>query len=328
MSGTVLVIDDSPELLAVVAARLKPEGYRVLTSPDWQFGLEQAVTEQPDLVLLDVDMPDQSGLDVCRRLKSDPRTSAIPVIFLTAHDDVNVKVHGFDLGASDYITKPFHPAELRARVRSAIRTKLAIEDLDEQARVDALTGLFNRREFDRLLAANTARALRENRNLSLVIVDLDHFKSLNDRFGHAFGDLVLRSVGALIARSVRTGDAACRYGGEEIALILPNASSSSAVDVANRIRQGLRSLAFLPKGDAVVVTASFGVADLSDIGAIGSGMAQVALGSLGQALTEAADQALYAAKREGRDRVTQFAAAGVAAAIVPAAVDQSARRAG
>ena len=92
MSGTVLVIDDSPELLAVVAARLKPEGYRVLTSPDWLYGLEQAVSEQPDLVLLDVDMPDQSGLDVCRRLKSDPRTSAIPVIFLTAHDDVNVKV--------------------------------------------------------------------------------------------------------------------------------------------------------------------------------------------------------------------------------------------
>ena len=133
MTGTVLVVDDSPEVLAVVAARLKPEGYRTLVAQNWELGLDLALEVQPDVILLDVEMPDVSGLDLCRRLKADARTSAIPIIFLTAHDDVNLKVHSLDLGAADYVTKPFHAAELRARLRVAIRSKRVHDDLGIRA---------------------------------------------------------------------------------------------------------------------------------------------------------------------------------------------------
>lgn len=299
MAETILVIDDSPEVLAVVTARLRPEGYRVLTAADWQVGMELAASDQPDVILLDVNMPDQSGLDVCRRLKADPLTSAIPVIFLTASDDVAVKVHGFDLGAADYVTKPFHPAELRARVRVAIRTKHVHDDLDELARLDGLTGLRNRRQFDQLLAAEIPKALHAQRSLSLVLVDLDHFKNLNDQFGHAFGDAVLRAVGGILAKGVRAGDYACRYGGEELAVILPGAPASAAADVAGRLRAAIAALSFQPKGMPVTVTASFGVAEVSDV--------LLNVGSAApMALVEAADEALYAAKRDGRNRVVTF----------------------
>jgi len=297
MTGTVLVIDDSPEVLAVVAARLRPEGYRTLVASTWELGLDLAADAQPDLILLDVEMPEMSGLDVCRRLKANPRTSSIPVIFLTAHDDVALKVHSFDLGAADYMTKPFHPAELRARVRVALRAKRVHDDLGERARLDGLTGLLNRRELDRILAAELAG--RGPRDLSLVLVDLDRFKGLNDSFGHAFGDAVLREVGGLLALSVRAGDFACRYGGEEFALILPATDGNAACEVANRVRTSVRAIPFSPTGQPVTVTASFGVAAVSALPRRES-MVEPA------ALIDAADVALYAAKRQGRDRVVVY----------------------
>lgn len=299
MLGTVLVIDDSPEVLAVVAARLRPEGYRVLIAPDWTTGLDIAVELRPDLILLDLEMPEQNGLDVCRRLKVDPRTSSIPVIFLTACHDVEMKVHGFDLGAADYVTKPFHPAELRARVRVAVKAKQQSDDLDERARVDALTGLFNRREFDALLAKEITAASRNGGDLALLLFDLDHFKTLNDSHGHAFGDTVLQESGRLLMRSVRSGDHACRYGGEELAVIMPRIAVGAAIEAATRIASALRSLPFRPGADFVSVTASVGVASLQEV-------SRCTGSSNSAALLDAADTALYAAKRTGRDRVVGF----------------------
>lgn len=300
MTGTVLVVDDSPEVLAVVAARLKPEGYRTLVAQTWELGLDLALEVQPDAILLDVEMPEVSGLDLCRRLKADARTSAIPIIFLTAHDDVNLKVHSLDLGATDYVTKPFHAAELRARLRAAIRSKRLQDDLGLRARVDSLTGLLNRRELDRILGSEMMHATRPGgRELSLVLMDVDRFKHVNDSFGHAFGDLVLKSIGALVASAVRGGDFACRFGGEEIALVLPATSSAAAADVAARVRLAVRELPFSPAGAPFVVTSSFGVASTTDV------IAQAGSADA-DALVRAADVALYAAKRSGRDRVAIY----------------------
>lgn len=300
MSGTVLVVDDSPEVLAVVAARLKPEGYRTLVAQTWELGLDLALESQPDVILLDVEMPEVSGLDLCRRLKSDARTSGIPIIFLTAHDDVNLKVHSLDLGATDYVTKPFHAAELRARLRVAIRSKRVNDDLGTRARVDGLTGLLNRRELDRILSSEILHATKPGgRELSLVLMDIDRFKHVNDSFGHAFGDLVLRSVGALVASAIRGGDFACRFGGEEIALVLPATTAAAAADVATRIRLGIRDLSFSPAGEPFIVTSSFGVASTAEVVAP-DGSADA------DALVRAADVALYAAKRGGRDRVMVY----------------------
>jgi two-component system cell cycle response regulator len=292
----VLAVDDSPEVHELLEVRLRPEGLHLVTASSYDEGLKLAREILPDLILLDVDMPEHSGLDLCRRLKDDPMTSNIPVIFLTGSSEVETKVHGFDLGAIDYVTKPFHPAELRARVRAALRMKRSQDLLTQKAQVDALTGLRNRAHMDERLTAEVAGATRSGRPLSLVMLDLDHFKHLNDAFGHPFGDLVLQRVGDLLARSVRPCDVACRYGGEELAVILTDTTIVGAHAVAERIRNEIRTLDLAPRGRPVMVTASFGVAEAIDLASRG-GELRVS------ALVAAADGALYAAKRDGRDCV-------------------------
>ena len=229
MTANVLAIDDSPDVLALLAVRLRPEDITLTTATSYDEGVALALSTLPDLILLDVDMPEHSGLDLCRRLKSEATTRNIPVIFLTGSTDIETKVHGFDLGAVDYVTKPFHPAELRARVRAALRMKRAQDLLTERIQIDALTSLRNRSFFDERLAVEVESHLRRLKPLSLVLLDLDHFKRLNDDFGHPFGDSVLQRVGDLIVRSVRSSDMACRYGGEGLAVILPDTPSAQAL---------------------------------------------------------------------------------------------------
>lgn len=296
-TATVLVIDDALDVHALVGARLKPEGVELLRALGWQEGFDLAVSASPDLILLDVEMPGCSGLELCRMLKADPRTSAIPIIFLTGSSDVDTKVHGFDLGAIDYVTKPFHPAELRARVRSALRTKRYQDLLTQRAQVDALTGLHNRGYFDSFLDAAVSAAHREGRPTSLVMMDLDGFKGLNDRYGHPFGDLVLQRCGEVVAAGIRAGDAACRYGGEELAIILPGLTLAGAIRLSERLRLTLSAAELTPKGERVHVTASFGVAEALEVAAMGRGTHPIAL-------IGAADEALYQAKQTGRNRVS------------------------
>jgi two-component system, cell cycle response regulator len=300
----VLIIDDSPDIHQLLRVRLRPENVDLLHAENGEDGVESAVTLQPDLVLLDVDMPGVTGFDVCQRLKSDPRTSEIPVIFLTAAGEVLAKVQGFDLGAVDYVTKPFEPAELRARVRSALRMKRFQDLLAAKAQLDGLTGLWNRAYFDRRLLDEVQATARYGRTVSLVMLDIDHFKKLNDDFGHPFGDVVLQRVGELLAAALRASDAACRYGGEEFACILTETSLEGALIAGERIRDQLRGLDFVQKGRVVPVTASIGVSSTELIG--------VASPSIGGALVESADRALYEAKRSGRDRVCTGTAAHAA----------------
>lgn len=292
----VLAIDDSPEVLELLRVRLRPEGLQLVTGASYDEGLALATRVQPDLILLDVDMPEHTGLDLCRRLKSESATAHIPVIFLTASNDVETKVHGFDLGATDYVTKPFHPAELRARVRAALRMKRAQDMLTYKAQIDALTGLRNRAYLDEYLAAELYQATRTGRPLSLVMMDLDHFKGLNDTYGHPFGDLVLQRIGDFLPRMIRPTDVACRYGGEEIAVVLGDTSLADAHVVAERIREQVRSLELAPRGKRIVVTASFGVAERSEVAKRVRELSPTVL-------ITAADEALYLAKADGRDCV-------------------------
>ena len=292
----VLAVDDSPEVLALLRARLKPEAIELVTAGSYAEGLALALELRPDLVLLDVEMPEHSGFDLCRRLKEEPSTANIPVIFLTGSSDIETKVHGFDLGASDYVTKPFHPAELRARVRAALRMKRAQDLLTLRAQIDALTGLHNRAYLDELLEASIQRATYAGRPLSLVMLDLDHFKSLNDSYGHPFGDLVLQRVGDLLSRSTRPGDTACRYGGEEMTIVLTDTDIVSARAVAERVRGALEEIELAPRGKRVSITASFGIAEA---------LATVTPGEdlRASVLIAAADAALYVAKSDGRNCV-------------------------
>jgi diguanylate cyclase (GGDEF)-like protein len=293
---TVLAIDDTKDIHDLLRLRLRGEGVLLHHAQDAEEGLAMARTLVPDLVLLDVDMPRMNGFDVCKQMKSDPTLAGVPIIFLTAASDVDDKVAGLDLGAVDYVTKPFNTAELRARVRAALRTKRYQDMLAQRAQIDGLTGLWNRGYFEQRLSEEVAAAKRYGREVSLLLVDLDHFKKINDTHGHQFGDRVLMAASEVISACVRVTDTACRYGGEEIAVILTETGLDGARTCAARIREEIEKLSLASKGNPVVVTASIGLVCMASIAndALAPG-----------ALVEAADSALYAAKKDGRNRVCE-----------------------
>src|ERR1700722_6271098 len=293
MSQCVLAIDDTPAVHRLLDVRLRPEGLILHHALDATQGLAKARDLRPDLILLDVDLPLVTGFEVCQQLKDDPNTAQIPIIFLTGAADVYTKVQGFDLGAVDYVLKPFDPAELRARVRAALRTKRFHDLLSARSHVDGLTGVWNRSYFNQRLGEEVSASQRYGRTVTLIMMDLDHFKGLNDSFGHPFGDQVLEVVGEMLHTLLRATDAPCRYGGEEFALVLTETDGPGAQVTAERIRHQISQHAFRPKERHIQVTASFGIAS--------SAMFDRRALSV-SALITAADDALYQAKHEGRNR--------------------------
>ncbi len=291
-----LLVDDDVESLAVARARLANDGLEILCATDGRAGLEAAKAQHPDLILLDLDMPDMTGFDVCRVLKADPELCMIPVLFLSGSGTPDDKVRGLDLGAADYITKPFDDFELKARVRAAIRTKELQDLLVERAHIDPLTGLPNRRALMDRLQMEWARMQRHGGRLSFIMADIDYFKRVNDASGHSAGDKVLQEVARTIATQCRKGDLPARYGGEEFSIVVPHEEISGAVHLAERCRQEIEKVYLPAKGVPIRPTASFGVAD-----AVGVPSAEL--------LVERADQALYQAKAAGRNRVVPWSEA-------------------
>lgn len=292
MRQSVLVVDDCDAIREVVEHWLRPEQVDVHHAATAANGMDAARRLAPDLILLDLLLPDEHGLVVCRWLKEDPATAEIPVVFLTGEDGPASLVEGFDVGGVDYITKPFVPAELRARVRGALRTKRLHDLLARRARLDGLTGLYDRGAFEERLSAEMTAVARYRRDVSLILIDLDGFKGLNDRHGHPFGDRVLREVASALEETVRETDMACRYGGDELALILTETDLDGAVSLAERARRRIEALSFEHEGGSVSLTASLGAASAEHL-------AEPTV----EALVEAADRALYEAKAAGRNRV-------------------------
>ena len=289
MPQNVLVIDDSPEIHALLRARLKDEPITLHFAESGQAGLAMVADIKPDVILLDVHMPEMDGFQVCRMIKANPATVNVPIIFLTGADKTEEKIRGLELGATDYVTKPFDPAELRARVRAALRTAYLMDLLSRKAMIDGLTGLWNRTYLDSRLEAEVAHARRTGRSVSCIMLDVDHFKSINDRYGHPFGDEVLRMIAVALGASCRSEDVVCRYGGEEFAVLLPNTNATAASELAERLRGAIEGEAMKFKGQVVRVTSSFGVSELND--------------DTATRVIEYADKALYEAKQSGRNRV-------------------------
>jgi two-component system cell cycle response regulator len=287
----VLIVDDSPEALALARKRLEPEGVELQCADSGKAGLAAAASGGPDLILLDVDMPDLSGFDVCRALKADPDLCMVPVIFLSGSGNAGDKIRGLDLGAVDYVTKPFDAFELRARVRAALRTKHLQDLLAEYARIDPLTGLSNRRALTERLQQEWTRIQRRGGTLALVMADIDHFKRINDTHGHMVGDEMLCEVARAVSTQCRQADLPVRCGGEEFAIVVPDESAAGALGLAERCRQAVASIALRAKAATVRATASFGVADTV-------GVTSTA------ALVQHADEALYRAKNAGRNQVS------------------------
>jgi len=294
MRQSILVIDDSEDIHLLLRARLKDEDVEILSASDGPSGIEAARRLRPDLILLDVDMPGLGGFEVCRELKNDPVTTPIPIIFLTGVSDQGDRVKGLELGAVDYVTKPFDFPELRARVRAALRTVRYQKLLEQRAQIDGLTGLWNRVYFDQRLHEILAGCRRYGGRVSLVMADIDHFKRVNDTFGHPFGDRVLERVAEVLRSGVRPSDMPCRYGGEEFAIILPETDAAGGAELAERLRVRIAEPGWHKQEPSFVVTASFGVASSPGGDDASTAADQLVL---------EADAALYRAKRAGRNCV-------------------------
>lgn len=286
-----LAIDDSDLVHRLLRARLKHERIELITATSGEEGLLVARRVKPEVILLDIDLCDIDGFEVLARLKADPETQNIAVIFVSASNETMDRVRGLDLGAVDFVGKPFDVGELKARVRSALRMQRLIRMLAQRAQLDGLTGLWNRTHFDQRLSSDYTLTKRHGHDLSLVLCDIDNFKSLNDRFGHPFGDEVLERVSAILGEG-RSSDVACRYGGEEFGLILPQTTLEDAIETAERHREHIAALQW-PDRPGLRISASFGVADIH--------MLSPEAGA--EDLVQFADTALYAAKAAGRNSV-------------------------
>lgn len=312
MKANLLLIDDSESQSTQIRVSLERLGYQVTTARSGVEGLQLARTTSPDLVLLDVVMADIDGFAVCRWLKMNAETRDIPVIMLTVRAALADRIEGLNIGADDYLAKPFADQELEARIFAALRVKAAhteLRDRNQQletmlhsvealASTDALTGLYNRRRFSDVLKREFAVTRRYKNTLSCLLLDLDHFKHINDRYGHDAGDQVLKEVARRITGSLREVDLAARYGGEEFAVLLPHTGKGDARIVAERLLKNVRKQQFNFGGELLTVTASIGCAGNSDVSSMNP-----------EDLVKAADIALYEAKNGGRNRVVTYSAA-------------------
>jgi len=299
--ATILVIEDSDVQRAEIRRALEPAGLfeRILEAADGLAGLKLLLAENVDVVLCDLEMPGLDGEKLLRVRDSRSNAGEIPFLFLTASADTERKVRLLEDGACDTVTKPCHPAELVARLRLHLKIKRLESELRDknqmlakESMTDAVTGLRSRRYVSEVLAIEVLRARRYRLPLAVLMADLDHFKRVNDRFGHPVGDAVLRRVSDLLRGLLRATDVAGRFGGEEFLVILPQTDRDGARTLAERWRQSLE-LASLeaPDGKRIRTTVSVGVAEFS---------AQM---ERPDDLVRAADEALYSAKASGRNRV-------------------------
>jgi diguanylate cyclase (GGDEF)-like protein len=283
MKQQILLIDDAKPIHALVAGILANEPCDLHFAAGGKYGLILAESVRPDLILLDVQMPDIDGYETCRRLKANPNLFNIPVVFLTSLSTTEEKVHGLDLGAVDYITKPFRPAELLARVRASLRTSRAIKMLEEHALIDFLTGLGNPAMYKHRLAAEVSLRVRTKKPLACVVVDVDDFQAINDTQGHPFADTVLRQIAEALKNIVRTEDIACRISGDDFVILMPNTETADACLLAERISSELKLLKFMNRDRSVEV--NYHVAVGPAIGTFDRSMFERATAAIGDAKT-------------------------------------------
>jgi two-component system, cell cycle response regulator len=302
-SPLIIVADDEEFNRRVLTRRLEQDGFRVVTANDGREAILKVKELLPDLVILDLMMPIMDGLEACRHLKEDIATADIPVIFLSARDDPEAKVTGLTSGANDYINKPFKAEELTARVNVALRLKREHDNLrmsaeeahqraevaQEQSMVDGLTGLYNRHGMQRALLSEYSMAQRHHRALSCLMIDLDHFKSINDRYGHIIGDATLKQLASILLQNLRRSDVICRYGGEEFLILLPETDIKGASIIAEKIHAVIASQLFGEGETRFPVTLSIGISQFREE-------------ESGDEMIARADAALYQAKKMGRNR--------------------------
>ncbi len=292
--GTILVIDDQPTNLKVLLSFLKTHGYQVRIDISGERALRSLNKVRPDLILLDVMMPDMDGFETCRQIKANPGIADIPVIFMTALDSIEDKITAFEVGGVDYITKPFQQVEVLARANTHITLQKQKILLQKLALIDDLTGLNNRRNLSAILKRERKLAKRHNYELACLMFDLDHFKQINDTYGHEFGDVILQKFADIILQNSRSSDYGFRYGGEEFVILLPQTDGAKALTVGEKIRKIMAETTIHEQltNTPVTVCVSVGVSTLLH-NEPGNNCS----------LISRADKALYTAKKNGRNQV-------------------------
>ena len=281
----ILLVEDDAFAREALLTLLTDDGYRVTAVADGVQAYQAACADPPALVISDVEMPHGGGFDLVRRLRTHTATAHVPIVLVSALSEPNRRVHGLDLGADDFVAKPVDYDELLARVRAHLRRAEEREVLERRAMIDPLTGVLNRRGVSAALQRELRRARASHAPLSLLMIDVDRFKALNDTYGHQTGDTVLRHVASALTGAVRAVDHVGRYGGDEFVVILPDTAAGPAAALADRLRKvRLPALAVSSAGE-LEVTISIGAATLDDA-------------DTAERLVERADQAMYRAKRK------------------------------
>ncbi len=291
---TILIVDDAPDNIQIINAILEDD-YDILFATSGEKAIEIAMSENPDLILLDVMMPNMDGYEVCQELKSYKQFHHIPIIFLTAMSDIEDETKGLELGAIDYITKPFSPAIVEVRIKNHLELKRQRDILENLSSRDGLTGIANRRRFDEFLEQEWQRAKRKNTPLSLLMMDVDHFKQYNDNYGHLAGDDCLKQIASTLESQLkRPTDLVARYGGEEFVSILPDTDNEGALHIAKQFLESISELKIPHSHSSAAdhVTISIGVATIKPSDSVSK-----------EEFINAADSSLYEAKRGGRNQV-------------------------
>ncbi len=291
-SFTILLIDDDVSMVDFISILLNDKGI-VIGAFSGEAGIALAHSNKPDLILLDVSMEGMDGFEVCRRLKADPKTRNIPILFVTAGDDEDVEVKALQLGAVDFIAKPLRSAIVRARVDTQLALRKSAMMMEELAHLDGLTALYNRRFFDGQLETEIARHRRQKLPLAIALIDVDHFKKYNDSLGHQCGDDCLREIATTLSTCTRRpGEVVARYGGEEFVIIIPDCPTEDALKFGTLLCQRVSELK-LAHPDSMTGHVTISVGIVSKIPSTELSARQ---------LVELADRALYSAKHNGRNR--------------------------
>lgn len=292
-SYRILIVDDEVHNIDMLCQILSPM-YTLKTAKNGSSAIKMAEKHNPDLILLDIIMPDLSGFEVLAELKKSDLTKNIPVIFITGLDSIEDEEKGLQLGAVDYITKPLHNAIVKLRVSTHLKMIEQMRLIERLSMIDALTEIPNRRSFDNHMHTEWSRAIRFGTPVSAMMIDIDHFKDFNDNYGHSHGDLVLKTVAGIISHSLkRPSDFVARWGGEEFVVLLPNTELDGALEMAEQIRAHIECATIPFEGGIDThVTISIGVSTQTPT-----------VESVSNEIVIAADKALYAAKNAGRNRV-------------------------
>ena len=297
--GKVLVVDDNELIRRLASTLLAKKNYEVATATNGRQAIEQSHIFNPDVILLDVMMPEMDGFECCRRLKSDDSTMDIPVIMVSSNTESIDKIKGLEIGASDYVDKPFNYGELLARVGTQVKMKSLLNELgkknailEELVKKDSLTNLYNHRYFHERMTDEFTRSVRSKSPLSCLVCDIDLFKSINDTYGHQAGDEILKSLASVFKSIIRCDDVPSRYGGEEFAFILPHTDIGDAAVLGEKIRRCVEDTVFTSGDNDISITISMGVS------AVPANNASTHI-----ELIRFADDALYAAKQAGRNKL-------------------------